>query len=52
MDEAEKIYQRALKKFKKEKVLRPEHMLIFNTVKDLGNLYTSSHRPRYIALNF
>ena len=37
--EAEVMYQRALEGF--EKVLRPDHILTFNTVNSLGNLYAS-----------
>jgi tetratricopeptide (TPR) repeat protein len=37
MDEAEKMYQRALSGY--EKARRPEHISILYTVNNLGNLY-------------
>ena len=39
LDEAEKMYQRALQG--REKTFDPDHTSIFNTINNLGNLYTN-----------
>jgi hypothetical protein len=45
MDEAEKMYQRALQG--REKALGPEHTLTLSTVNNLGLLYTGRVREAH-----